>query len=82
LKYWFPELCQAIGERYREYLGEAAVRARADRLKVLNEILEKFVAEGCWPSKRAVDKEIKPAWVGIGPDRIGQYLPAVYESVG
>lgn len=58
LKYWFPELCHALGERYREFLGEVAVRARADRLKILNEILDKFVAEGWWPSKRAVDREL------------------------
>ena len=59
LKYWFPELCHALGERYREYQAKVAMRAKADRQKILNKILERFMVDGIWPSKRAVDRKLR-----------------------
>lgn len=78
LKYWFPTLCQAIGQRYKDFLAEKGRQSKAAREQILTGILAKFAENGIRPSRRIVDKHLRPHGLALARSDLG----AVYHQWG
>jgi hypothetical protein len=65
LRYWFPDTCAAISERYRQSVITCAVARRDMQCARIVEIVGKIESEGIYPSRRRVTRALKPERISL-----------------
>ncbi|OIQ97594.1 hypothetical protein GALL_203530 [mine drainage metagenome] len=80
LRYWFPDLCRALGERHRSVVKErAAVNLVLQRARV-QEVVRKILANGEYPSRRRVNNVLHHEHMSLAlPHLLNAYLKALHE---
>lgn len=80
LRYWFPNLCRALGERHRSAVKErAAVNQVLQRARV-QEVVRQIKAEGEYPSRRRVNNVLHRERMSLAlPHLLNAYLRALHD---
>ncbi|MFA6313963.1 MAG: TniQ family protein [Sterolibacterium sp.] len=81
LRYWFPDFCRALSDRYRAAVKECAVASLYQRCLRVQEVVRQMQAEGEYPSRRRVNRVLRGERISLADIHVLEaYLKVLHQN--